>query len=78
MYNRFTEKRRRLLNECRDGIYAGMLLAGTQEPHFYNKGLGLSQNCCVYGQRLCLLFSQISVFPASTPLFPSAEICAIL
>ena len=78
MYNRFTEKRRRLLNECRDGIYAGMLLAEAQEPHFYNKGLGLSQNRRVYGQRLCLLFSQISVFSVLTPLFLSDEICAIL
>ena len=34
MYNRFAERRRRLLNECRGGIYTGMLLAGTQEPHF--------------------------------------------
>ena len=25
------------------GIYTGMLLAGTQEPHFINKGLGYSQ-----------------------------------
>lgn len=76
MYNRFAERRRRLLNECRGGIYTGMLLAGTQEPHFY-KGLGYSQNCRVYGQRLCLLFSQISVFSVPTPLFLSAEICAI-
>ena len=35
MYNRFAEKRRRYLREYRDGIYTGMLLAGTQEPHFY-------------------------------------------
>lgn len=35
MYNRFAERRRRLLNECRGGIYTRTLLAGTQEPHFY-------------------------------------------
>jgi len=28
MYNRFAERRRRLLNECRGGIYTGMLLTG--------------------------------------------------
>ena len=61
MYNKFAERRRRLLNECRGGIYTGMLLAGT-----------------VSGQRLCLLFSQIPVFSVPTPLFLSAEICAIL
>ena len=27
MYNRFAERCRRLLNECRGGIYTGMLLA---------------------------------------------------
>ena len=41
MYNRFAERRRRLLNECRGGIYTGMLLAGTQEPHFYKERLGI-------------------------------------
>ena len=35
MYNRFAEMRRRYLREHRGGIYTGMLLAGTQEPHFY-------------------------------------------
>ena len=32
----------------------------------------------VYGHRICLLFSQIPVFSDPTPLFLSAEICAIL
>nr|DAZ42783.1 MAG TPA: hypothetical protein [Caudoviricetes sp.] len=32
----------------------------------------------VYGHRMCLLFSQIPVFSVPTPLFLSAEICAIL
>ena len=79
MYNRFAERRRRLLNECRGGIYTGMLLAGTLRSRtFIYKGLGYSQNRRVHGQRLCLLFSQISVFSVPTPLFLSAEICAIL
>ena len=43
-----------------------------------HKGLGYSQNRRVYGQRLCLLFSQISVFSVPMALFLSAEICAIL
>ena len=45
------------------------------------EGLGYSQQTKisgVYGQRLCLLFSQIPVFSVPTPLFLSAEICAIL
>ena len=43
-----------------------------------DKGLGLSQNRRVSGQRLCLLILQIPVFSVQTPLFLSAEICAIL
>ena len=77
MYNRFAERRRRLLNECRGGIYAGMLRQGLRSRTFINKGLGYSQNRRVHGQRLCLLFSQISVFLVPMPLFLSAEICAI-
>ena len=38
MYNRFAERRRRLLNECRGGIYTGMLLTGTLEPHLEEIG----------------------------------------
>ena len=33
MYNRFAERRRRLLNECRGGIYTGMLLTGKLNQH---------------------------------------------
>lgn len=40
--------------------------------------VSLIRNCRVYGQRLCLLFSQISVFYIPTPPFLSIEICAIL
>lgn len=38
MYNRFAEKRRRYLREYRDGIYTGMLLTGTLEPHLAEIG----------------------------------------
>lgn len=38
MYNRFAEKRRRYLREYRDGIYTGMLLTGTLEPHLEEIG----------------------------------------
>lgn len=33
MYNRFAAARRRYLREQKDGIYTGMLLTETLEPH---------------------------------------------
>ncbi len=33
MYNRFAAARRRYLRTHMDGIYTGMLLTGTLEPH---------------------------------------------
>ena len=38
MYNRFAERRRRLLNECRGGIYTGMLLTGKLDEHLKEIG----------------------------------------
>ena len=38
MYNRFAEKRRRYLRTHMDGIYTGMLLTGTLEPHLAEIG----------------------------------------
>ena len=38
MYNRFAERRRRLLNECRGGIYTGMLLTGKMDEHLKEIG----------------------------------------
>ena len=38
MYNRFTAARRRYLREHKDGIYTGMLLTGTLEPHLAEIG----------------------------------------
>ena len=43
-----------------------------------DKGLGLSQNRRVSGQRLCLLIHQISVFSVPMPLFLFVKNCAIL
>ena len=38
MYNRFAERRRRLLNECRGSIYTGMLLTGKLDDHLKEIG----------------------------------------
>ena len=38
MYNRFAERRRRLLNECRGGIYTGMLLTGKLDDYLKEIG----------------------------------------
>ena len=38
MENRFAAARRRYLREHRDGIYTGMLLTGTLEPHLAEIG----------------------------------------
>lgn len=38
MYNRFAAARRRYLREHKDGIYTGMLLTGTLEPHLKEIG----------------------------------------
>ncbi len=38
MYNRFAAARRRYLREHKDGIYTGMLLMGTLEPHLQEIG----------------------------------------
>ncbi len=38
MYNRFAAARRRYLREHKDGIYTGMLLTGTLEPHLAEIG----------------------------------------
>ena len=38
MNNRFAEKRRRYLRTHMDGIYTGMLLTGTLEPHLAEIG----------------------------------------
>ena len=38
MYNRFVAARRRYLREHKDGIYTGMLLTGTLEPHLKEIG----------------------------------------
>ena len=56
----------------------GCCWQGLRSRTFINKGLGYSQNRRVSGQRLCLLFSQISVFLVPMPLFLSTEIYAIL
>ena len=38
MYNRFAAARKRYLREHKDGIYTGMLLTGTLEPHLAEIG----------------------------------------
>ena len=86
MYNRFTEKRRRY--PCSAGTVStlGCFLSrlsrgfSAQFDIYFQSGIRAWDypKIAVSGQRLCLLFSQIPVFSVPTPLFLSAEICAIL
>lgn len=46
MENRFAAARRRYLRTHMDGIYTGMLLTGTLEPHLAEIG-GTAQRCSI-------------------------------